>query len=181
MFDYALRNDRLIGMLQPFKKCSDNNDISENSIYQIGCAGKIIAFNQTNDNRYEIVLKGVCRFKIKKELNLIKGFRLAKVDWGMFLEDMDISKKTLLKQRIMFEEKLRIYFKKININADWQAIEASSDEDLLNSISMTCPFTNSEKQALLEAVSLTDRLKVLISLFEMSINDNKSYQSKSIS
>ena len=80
----------------------------------------------------------------------------------------------------MFENKLKLYLEKIGVNADWQAIEASTDEDLINSISMGCPFNFLEKQVLLEAKTLNDRLKVLNSLIEMGLNENESSVSRSI-
>ena len=72
MLDYALANGRSIGMIQPTEKKKDPK------LYSVGCAGYITAFSQTNDNRYEIILKGLCRFELKSELNLINGFRRVK-------------------------------------------------------------------------------------------------------
>ena len=146
----------------------------------IGCAGIINAFSQTNDNRYEIVLKGLCRFRVLKEVNQINGFRQAEVSWDKYSEDLKVSKLRNNEQRSMFEDKLKLYLEKIGVNADWQAIEASTDEDLINSISMGCPFNFLEKQALLEAKTLNDRLKVLNSLIEMGLNENESSVSRSI-
>lgn len=179
MFDYSLLKDRLIGMIQPLDDLPKQNE--QPKIHNIGCAGQITAFNQTNDNRYEIVLKGISRFSVKKEQKLINGFRTASVEWKNYKDDLKENKISLSDKRLRFEEKLKLYLKKINIKADWQAIEASNDEDLLNSISMGCPFTSIEKQALLEALTIEDRLDVLISLLDMSISENKSYQSKSLS
>ena len=180
MFDYSLLKDRIIGIIQPLE---DNLSEKEKqpTIYPIGCAGQIIAFNQTSDNRYEIVLKGISRFSVNKELDLVNGFRVAEIKWDKYSKDLEQSKLTVLDKRLKFEEKLKLYLKKINIKADWHAIEASNDEDLLNSISMGCPFTSIEKQALLEAHTIEDRLEVLTSLLEMSISENKSFQSKSLS
>ena len=62
--------------------------------------------------------------------------------------------------------------KKMSINADWEAIEVSNDEDLVNSISMGCPFDENEKQALLEAINLDKRIEILTSLMNMSVNEN---------
>ena len=69
MFDYALKKNRIIGMVQPIKKTTDQQ-IPE--VYSIGCAGLIIAFTQTNDNRYEIVLKGLSRYQILSESSPLK-------------------------------------------------------------------------------------------------------------
>ena len=181
MFDCALSSDRLVGMIQPCEKLDSHKDKSSPKIYKIGCAGIIVAFNQTNDNRYEIVLKGLSRFEINKELDLLNGFRRAKVNWNMFKDDLNSLSSTKPTDRIMFEEKLKIYLKKLDVTADWQQIEASSDEDLVNSISMGCPFSNIEKQALLEAKNLEDRLRVLNSLLDMSINDNRGTENRSFS
>ena len=51
-------------------------------------------------------------------------------------------------------------------------VETTNDEDLINMISMCCPFDVSEKQALLEAKTLEQRLSVLNSLMQMGINEN---------
>tara|TARA_A100001388_G_C28768222_1_gene502104 strand:- start:1708 stop:2385 length:678 start_codon:yes stop_codon:yes gene_type:complete len=179
MFDHALSSSRLIGMIQPTNKNTEKKTDSP-AIYKIGCAGLINAFSQTNDNRYEIVLKGLCRFSVLKEVDQINGFRRAKVSWGEFTEDLEVPKLKNNEQRSMFEGKLKLYLEKIGVNADWQAIEASTDEDLINSISMGCPFNFLEKQALLEAKTLNDRLKVLNSLIEMGLNENESSVSRSI-
>ena len=66
-----------------------------------------------------------------------------------------------------------IFLDKISINADWEMVQTTNDEDLVNMISMCCPFDVSEKQALLEAKTLDERLDVLTSLMQMGLNDNK--------
>ena len=73
-------------------------------------------------------------------------------------------------KRSVFIENLKVYLEKMSINADWEAIEVSSDEDLINSISMGCPFDVNEKQALLQAKSLDERVDILISLMKMSMS-----------
>ena len=178
MFDYALKKDRIIGMVQPIEK---NLHHKNPEVYSIGCAGQIIAFTQTNDNRYEIVLKGLSRYQILNETNPFKGFRIFNVSWEPFISDINKNIVSKLSKRNIFEDKLKLYFKKMSINADWQAIEASNDEDLINSISIGCPFTNIEKQALLEAKDLDHRIEVLNSLIDMSINDNDSFKTQSLS
>ena len=46
MVDDAMKKDKLIGMIQPANK----NDITPN-VYKIGCVGKIVSYNETNDGR----------------------------------------------------------------------------------------------------------------------------------
>ena len=170
MLDYALANGRSIGMIQPTEKKRDPKSKKEPNLYSVGCAGYITAFSQTNDNRYEIILKGLCRFELKSELNLMSGFRRAKVLWKPFRSDFDPLVLKNKEKRSVFIENLKFYLEKMSINADWEAIEVSSDEDLVNSISMGCPFDVNEKQALLQAKSLDERLDILISLMKMSVS-----------
>ena len=146
------------------------------TIYKIGCAGIINAFSQTNDNRYEIVLKGLCRFRVLREVNQINGFRQAEVSWDKYSDDLKVSKLRNNEQRSMFEDKLKLYLEKIGVNADWQAIEASTDEDLINSISMGCPFNFLEKQALLEANDSSTRADLLIAMMEMALHEDNGAQ-----
>ena len=65
MVDYALSNDRLIGMIQTKKN---------KKFFDVGCLGKISNFSETSDGRYQINLEGINRFKIKKIINKKKDF-----------------------------------------------------------------------------------------------------------
>ena len=170
MLDYALANGRSIGMIQPTEKHRDSKTRKDPKLYSVGCAGYITAFSQTNDNRYEIILKGLCRFELKSELNSMNGFRRAKVTWKPFKSDFVRPVLKNKEKRSVFIENLKFYLEKMSINADWEAIEVSSDEDLVNSISMGCPFDVNEKQALLQAKSLDERLDILVSLMKMSMS-----------
>ena len=75
---------------------------------------------------------------------------------------------------------LKPFLKKISVSADWEAMDVSSDEDIVNSIAMGCPFDQSEKQALLEAKNIDERIEILLSLMKMSINENKNLVSGAI-
>ena len=173
MFDHALANNKIIGMIQPKGKILRDSDIKNPNLYEIGCAGRITAFSETNDNRYELILKGVCRFRMKKEKKIINGFRSADVSWDEFKEDYETLSLANPKKRKDFEALMKIFLKKISISADWEMVETTNDEDLVNMISMCCPFDVSEKQALLEAKTLSKRLEILTSLMQMGINENK--------
>ncbi len=173
MLDNSLANKRIIGMIQPREKVAKNSEIKNPNLYDIGCAGRVTAFSETNDSRYELILKGVCRFRVIKEKKLVNGFRSANVEWNEFANDFNTLSLMNQKKRKDFEDLLKIFLEKISINADWEMIETTNDEDLVNMISMCCPFDVSEKQALLEAKSLDQRLEVLTSLMQMGLNDNK--------
>ena len=171
MLDYALCHGRS-GIIQPSVRLKKNSDSKNPNLYEIGCAGYITAFSQTNDNRYEIILKGLCRFKVISELGLKNGFRRANVCWNSYENDFKMLGLKDKKKRVNFVTILKKYLKKVSINADWEAIEMSTDEDLINSISMGCPFDQNEKQALLEAKCLDERAEILISLMKMSLVEN---------
>jgi hypothetical protein len=181
MLDYALANGKIIGMIQSREKVLKDSNIKNPKLYEVGCAGQIIAFSETNDNRYELILKGTCRFRIRKEKKIINGFRTADVNWNEFKSDLNTSKLPDRIKREEFEELLRTFLKKISINADWEAVETTNDEDLVNMISMCCPFDVIEKQALLEAKTINDRFEILTSLMQMSLNENNIMGSGNIS
>ena len=172
MFDHALQNGRYIGMIQPSEESKKSGEMKPPSLYNVGCAGFLTAFSQTNDNRYEIILEGVCRFKIKKELELMNGFRRANVQWSKFKSDFKIEKLDSKEKREEFLKILRPFLEKMSMKVDWEVIESTNDEDLINTISMCCPFDVNEKQALLEAISLENRREVLTSLIHINLNKN---------
>ena len=105
MFDYALSNGRTIGIIQPNEKTSVKKNARNPNLYSIGCAGYITAFSQTNDNRYEIILKGLCRFKLGSEQSISKGFRRANVNWSPFKDDFEINRLKDKKNSLIFYNK----------------------------------------------------------------------------
>ena len=74
---------------------------------------------------------------------------------------------------------LKKYFDKNNINVDLNEIAKISNEQILASIPQICSFKIVEKQAILEASTIQDRVDVLISLLRMytlegNDNDNET-------
>ena len=64
MVDECMKSSRIIGMIQPKKTGKLNNP----DLHEVGCAGKITSFNETDDGRYIIILNGICRFRVMKEI-----------------------------------------------------------------------------------------------------------------
>jgi len=166
MVDSALSDDRMIGMIQPKK--SDAGDTPP--VYPVGCAGRIVQFEESEDGRYLISLKGLIRFSVLEELPFDErlSFRQVRPDWSEFSEDLSPEEEDGL-DRSRLLASLKPYFKLQEIEANWDAITGSPAERLINSLSMVCPFESSEKQALLEAPTVVDRLDVLTSLVEMAV------------
>ena len=67
---------------------------------------------------------------------------------------------------------LKGYFTANQVDANWEAIKDTPTDRLVNALAMMCPFQPSEKQALLEAVTLVDRADVMVALLEMSLAAN---------
>ena len=109
MINDCMKDQRLFGMIQP-KKTSKDQDV-----YEVGCLGKIINFNETGDGRFLINLSGIIRFRIIKELDSSKLYRKFSVDYSDFLQDLKIEKNYTKYNKRKFLKKISIFFKKKTI------------------------------------------------------------------
>ena len=169
MIEDALAGNRMIGIIQPSDPLSR---ASVPPVYPIGCAGRITSFSETDDGRYLITLTGVCRFETVRELPIVRGYRRVDVSWERFAADLDEAGPALF-DRARLVEGLRTYFKIQGISANWDAVESTPDERLVTSLAMICPFEPSEKQALLECGSLSERASMMVAIIEMSVLDKR--------
>jgi Lon protease-like protein len=163
MVDYALTGDRLIGMIQPAER---EDKVAVPRLTQVGCAGKIVSFRETEDNRYLIALDGICRFRLTGEMAGSTPWRAGYCDFAGFAGDLaqprdeDIPRDRLLKA-------LKTYLNTRDMQADWNSVMTAPGEALINALAMMCPFDPAEKQALLEATSVPERASTLIALLEI--------------
>lgn len=157
MIDEAMSTHRLIGMIQT----QENG-----AVYAVGCAGRIVAYQETTDGRYEIVLQGVSRFRIAEELDQKNGFRRVRADWSDFAHDME-PLTCLDMDRDKLKSLLKSYFEKQGLTCSWEAVDLAADEKLITSLAMICPFESSAKQALLEAPCCKERAKLFMAMLEM--------------
>jgi Lon protease-like protein len=169
MTEDALSGNRMIGIIQPSDPLSR---ASVPPVYPIGCAGRITSFSETDDGRYLITLTGVCRFETVRELPIVRGYRRVDVSWERFAADLEEAGPALF-DRARLIEGLKTYFKIQGISANWDAIDSTPDERLVTSLAMICPFEPSEKQALLECGSLSERASMMIAIIEMSVLDKR--------
>ena len=158
---------RLIGMVQP--QPVPGSGKSSDQLHAIGCAGRVIAFNETDDGRYMITLNGVSRFRITQELDGFTPFRRANVEWGPFQRDLGGDETDPGFKRKPFLDTLARYFETVNLSSDWDSLKKAEPELLINSLSMLCPLDVEEKQALLEAPDLTNRRETLVTLMEFAL------------
>ena len=163
MVDYALQGDRLIGMIQPIE---NEETMLKPRLSQVGCAGKIVAFQETGDNRYLITLMGVCRFRLTGEMESATAWRAGFCDFAPFGGDLAESQSVELpRQRLLTA--LKTYLMRRDMQADWNSVLTAPAEALINALAMMCPFAPTEKQALLEATNFQERASTLLALLEM--------------
>jgi len=169
MLDDVLRSDhRLIGMVQPFE-----SPAPQPKLHAIGCAGRVTSLSETEDGRYLIALTGVSRFRIGGELDGFTPYRRVRAEWADFAADLgpaeDGAENGAEFSRKDFLAVLRRYFEAVRLASDWDSLSDSEPELLVNSLAMMCPFSVEEKQALLEAPRLSDRVETLMALMQFAI------------
>jgi len=167
MIEDAMASDKVIGMIQPDggrMRCGSP------SVHSIGCAGQITSCTATDDGRYFISLHGLSRFKVADELGGMRGYRVARANWGDFAQDLAPQGPTTF-ERWRLLSALRRYFSKQQLNCDWSAANACEGDKLVTTLCMVCPFTPAEKQALLEAPDMNARASLLFSLLELNAVD----------
>jgi uncharacterized protein len=167
MIEDALGTGRVIGMIQPQNPFADPVP-DDASLYPVGCAGRIVSFEETETGHLFIALRGLCRFSLTREMALEKGYRRAHVDYLAFARDIQ-EDDGRIKDRGRLITAVRKFFDLKDIEVDWQAIEEAADETLVTSLAMICPLEPREKQALLESPGLTERGELLTSLMEMAL------------
>ena len=164
MVDYALSNNRLIGMIQTNK----NEDF-----FDIGCLGKITNFTETTDGRYQINLEGLNRFKFNKVIKNDYKFVTIEGDIVILREDLE-TKNNILNQRILSSFKNYLSAKKINFNtSEFEGMDASS---LAKIICVISPLDYLVKQMLLEFDSENELCKNLLSVLEIEMKNTEKNQ-----
>lgn len=163
MLGDALKTDhRLIGMVQPMAQAGDEG------LHQIGTAGRVTSFSETEDGRYMVTLTGVSRFRILQEVPGFQAYRRARIDWQAFGHERRAENDPGLDRDALLADLAR-YFKSRQLGVDWEALRQAEDELMINALSMLCPFAPEEKQALLEAPDLPARRRVLQTLISFAL------------
>ncbi len=162
----AISGERVIGMIQP---CEAAPDVGAAKVYETGCAGRITVFSETGDGRYLITLTGLIRFDVARELPMIDGYRRVAADYGRFRRDLDEPAGEIDRAQLL--QTLGAYFAANGIEGDWKAIEETEDETLVTSLAMVCPFAAPEKQALLEAMTLSERARAMTAIMAMAAHE----------
>lgn len=160
----------LIGMIQPTESERRN---PRPDVYKVGCVGAIADAAETQDGRILITLRGLCRFAVARELDVDTLYRQVEADYTPYADDFTrVQSGEADRDRLL--KALKAYGERRNLPIDWDSIHAAPDELLVHSLSMICPFTAGEKQALLEAAHFRDRAALLTTLLEMAVLESGS-------
>ncbi len=173
IFD-ALAGHRMIGMVQPVQPggyAGDGlpTDDGRPKVHKVGCAGRIVSYNETEDGRLLLALSGVCRFEVGRELELAQGgYRRVSSIFSPFRSDLDHADEMVELDRERLMAALAAFFRGKNLSTDWDAVKQAADGNLVTSLSMVLPFGPVEKEALLEAADTSARAKLLVAFLEMA-------------
>ena len=170
MIDDSMKSNKLIGMIQPKISFEDGKPPE---LHDIGCAGKITSFNEVEEGRYLIVLAGVSRFKIIKEIKNEKLYRECSINFNDFNLDLEENNQEIKFSDLeLIFKNLKSLFTKEGYILNWKELENQSLDQTINTLSMASPFSLEEKQALLETINLNDRKKKLEKILSTYIVDN---------
>jgi len=161
----AMRGDQLIGMIQA------KDELSPPSLQSVGCAARIIRYSETSDGRLEIMLEGLCRFKVQAELSCMRGYRLVQPNWSSYQSDFNEPIKASDEDTLLFLGTLKKYFEQKNIDIDWSTIEDLSQDTLVSNLVTQLAISSDDKQLMIEASSLSDRIKAFTAILA---NDENS-------
>ncbi|MBL4788473.1 MAG: LON peptidase substrate-binding domain-containing protein [Kordiimonadaceae bacterium] len=165
MIKDARAADGYIGMVQPR---DDKDETAKPDLFQVGGVGRITHYTETEDGRNVIRLTGVCRFMVKSELSVMTPYRQVQPEWSFAGTDLVEPTHSMPVDREPLMAALKVYLTLKQLDADYDGINTAPDEVLINTLSMIMPFGTAEKQALLEAVTLHDRVETLVSLLSMA-------------
>jgi len=176
MIDDSMKNERIIGMIQPKKQKKNKSEL-----FLVGCAGKITSFNETDDGRYLIVIKGISRFKILKEISNDKLYREFEITFDDYKKEDMLNNNNEIKftdLKLIFNN-LKSFFEKKGYNVNWKELEKQSLDQTINTLAMTSPFSLEEKQILLEAMNINNRkiqLEKILNTYNFDNFNNKTIQ-----
>jgi Lon protease-like protein len=156
-------------MIQPVLPRQDNRPLpgaekETPELYGVGCAGYVEQWEKLPDGRYVLELRGMNRFRSEAELPLHRGYRRVKANYSGFA-DLPLDKNWRC-DRPRLLKALQEYARGRGLQVRHDQAEKVSDIELINMLGMSLPFHPPERQALLEAPSLSDREHVLIDLLQ---------------
>ncbi len=176
MIDDSMSSNRLIGMIQPKK----TGELKKPDLFDVGCVCRIVSFNETEDGRYIIIIKGLNRFKKINEIKNDKNYRELNVNYQIYKNDENSNNEQFEFEKIKkILEELKILFEKRGYKINWKDLEGQNVYQTLSALSMASPFSILEKQILLESKSLEERqlkFKEILKTYNTDFSNIKTVQ-----
>jgi ATP-dependent Lon protease len=142
----------------------------EPEIHQVICIGKIVAHTRLADGRYNLLLMGVCRARIIRELPVEQPYRMAEVKLLVDKQPIDATAKELRTRVIRCCRELHSNSKLL----EQESIHSILMNDLplgrlidLLSFSVTSPCE--DRQLILETSDVAERGELLLKLVEQRL------------
>ncbi len=172
MIAQALKGNRFVGVVQP-NPPQDGSDPNYLKLFSTGTLGYIQDVAELDDDKLFVTLAGICRFTLlDKHIHPLE-YPLATISYEGFesdlIESIDI---TIDRSRLL--RALGLYFEQLEIKANWEEIDRTTNEKLITALMMVCPFEPNEKQALLESRTLQEQSQVITTLIEMGLANHHS-------
>ena len=153
----SLARDRMVGMIQP------NGQGTNPPLFEVGCLGRIGDVEAMEDGRYNVILEGLQRFTVIKEIDATTSFRQVQAElW----EEDEAADALSIAERASLEIESRRFADAQGYAVDWAAVGQLDDYSLVNAIAQIAPFDYAAKQALLEARGLSDRADLIVQLMQ---------------
>ena len=157
----AYNKDKLMGMVQSQRE--------NNSFYKVGCLGKISEYQKSKDGRIFINLTGITRFEILDEKVNDKLYREFRVNYKSFEKDLDKEKEEIDTSTLM--KKAKVFFNKNGLLINWKEFDKLDQDQKINTLAMISPVTNEEKQKVLEAVTLSEKVNSLEGIINFYLHE----------
>jgi Lon protease-like protein len=162
----ALEGDRIIGMTL-LKPGHEEAYEGRPPIFDVGCAGLITHVERQNDGRFNLILRGLEKFRIDVEEPPTDGvlYRIAHVTpYEEMVSDSD--RHALRGERRRLEVMLE---PSLDREGGSRLPRDMADDELVNALSQYLELEPVEKQALLERSGTLERCRTLIELIEMKV------------
>lgn len=185
--DNALMRARYIAVLQQNNnlpadnaheldlKSASNLPLKSQLVGKSGCVGRITTFTEQEDKSYFIIIEGIKRFDVKDPEIIDRDHDFIEVDYQRFYDEQQISQDPLsphLKRKLF--EVLKPYLKRYEMEIDQTLLYETKGFHLLNALTMACPLSNLEKQALLEEPNLERQVAMLTAFMEITLKTDIS-------
>jgi hypothetical protein len=166
----ALQGDRIIGMVL-LRPGYEANYQGRPAIYNVGCAGVITHSQPLPDGRYDIVLRGIEKFRITSE-DQSRPYRIGLIDAIAEVIPPDEA-QPLRHQRQRLEAVLAAAIERVR--AEPRFPPSVPDEDLVNALAQYLELDIVERQALLECQGVLARCRALIDVLEMKLHTPRGW------